>query len=232
MVKKRIWRPQMTQQEVRRGWVFFALYFLIFPMLMGELQRIFDEMWGFYLSDAGYGVLYHVISVVMVLVLFRRFLRRGVDLLLDWLPENLFALAVGLVGAGALHLLVNALPYPVENPLLASWAEQYRAAPGATALIVVLLMPLVEEVLFRGLLFGGLRRYGRLIAYGVAVVLYALYNVYQFVIVTGDIRYLLTALQFLPMALSLAWCYDRGGSIWSSVVLHMLLNGITLWTLA
>lgn len=231
MAKSRIWRPQMTRQEFCRGWVFFALYFLIFPVLMGTLQWVFDEKWGFYLSDAGYGVLYYVFSVAMVLLVFWSFLRHGVDLLLDWLPENLFALITGFAVAGVLHLLVDFLPYPVENPLLVSWVEQYQAAPAATTLIVVALMPFVEEVLFRGLLFGGLRRYGRPAAYGMTVVLYALYNVYQFVLITGDTRYLLTALQFLPMSLALTWCYDNGGSIWSPVVLHMLLNGITLWTL-
>ena len=29
--QRRPWRPQMTKAEMGRGWVFFALYVLVFP---------------------------------------------------------------------------------------------------------------------------------------------------------------------------------------------------------
>ena len=29
--QRRPWRPQLTQAEMGRGWVFFALYVLLFP---------------------------------------------------------------------------------------------------------------------------------------------------------------------------------------------------------
>ena len=44
--------------------------------------------------------------VALVFLVFWTFLQHGFHLLLDWLPENLFAFVTGLVGAGALHFLV------------------------------------------------------------------------------------------------------------------------------
>ena len=42
------------------------------------------------------------------------------------------------------------------------------------------------------------------------------------------LRYLLLAVQYLPAGILLAWCYERGGSLWSAVLLHMAINGLTL----
>ena len=40
--QRRAWRPQMTKAEMGRGWVFFALYVLVFPWVMGWVQRAFQ----------------------------------------------------------------------------------------------------------------------------------------------------------------------------------------------
>ena len=62
------------------------------------------------------------------------------------------------------------------------------------------------------------------------MILYSFYCAVQFVYAFGtlDLRYLRLMIQYAPMALALAWCYDRGGSIWSAVALHMAINGFTL----
>ena len=43
-----------------------------------------------------------------------------------------------------------------------------------------------------------------------------------------DLRYLLLAGRYLPMALALSWCYDAGSSVWTAVLLHMAVNGLAL----
>ena len=122
--------------------------------------------------------------------LFWGFLRHSFDILLDWLPENLFAFAAGLVGAGALHFLAMRLPYPVENPNALLYPEQFAAAPQATVLILVVLMPLIEEVLFRGLVFGGIRPRSRFAAYAASCLLFALLHVWQYAVGSHDLSYL------------------------------------------
>lgn len=227
--KHRIWRPQLTRGELYRGWIFFTLYFLVFPFLMAGVQWVLDEKWGLYYSDALSNVLYYSFSAVLVLLVFWSFLKHGFFLLLDWLPENLFAFITGLAGWFFLRLFVNCISLPVENPAYTDYAQQYLISPGATVAILVLLTPLVEETLFRGLLFGGLRRHNRLLAYLLSVLLFALYSVWQFAFVTGDWRCLLLAVQYLPAGLALTWCYDNGGSIWSGIFLHMTVSAITLY---
>ena len=219
---------QLTPREQKEGFVFLGLYVLVFPVLKPVVEDFFDRNFGLYLSEALSAALYHAIMVLVTVVLFRPYLEQAFRVLLDRLPENLFALVTGLVGAGVLHLLVILLPYPVENPNTFSWAVQFASSPAATAVIVVLLMPFAEEVLFRGLLYDCLYRYGRPLAWTVSVLAFLLYSVWTFAVVYGDARYLLLAVQYLPMSLALTWCYERGGSIWSAFVLHALINGWAL----
>ena len=106
--KRRPWRPQLTRAEMGRGWVFFALYLTVFPLSMGWVQRAFHGE----LPVAEANVVYYLLAATLVFLVFWTFLRHGFDLLLDWLPENLFAFGTGLVGAGVLHLLVMLIPLP------------------------------------------------------------------------------------------------------------------------
>ena len=228
---RRQWRPQMTHGEFVRGWIFFGLYFLVFPFMMAGVRWLADNHWEQVVSDAAFGVLYHLFSAVLVFFVFWSFLQNGLDILMDYLPENLFAFGTGLVGAVALTIPALALPYPVENPVAVDWPLQFAQSPMGTIAIVVLLMPIVEEVLFRGLLFGSLRRYSRPLAWVGTALAYPLYCVWTYAFSCGDLRYLLLGMEYLPMGLGLTWAYDRGGSIWSPIALHMVLNGILLFTL-
>lgn len=222
------WRTTLTRPEQRRGWVFFALYFLVFPFLMSWVQQAAGGEW----PAAEANTIYYLLLVALAFLLLWDFLKRNFALLLDWLPENLFAFVTGLAGAGVLHLLVMRLPYPVDDPNVFHYQMEYLLSPRATVVILVLLMPMIEEVLFRGLLFGSIRAYSRVLAYLLSVMLFCLSSVWQFVFSFGvvDPRYLLRMAQYLPMALALTWCYDAGGSIWSSVALHAILNAFRLFS--
>ena len=220
------WRPQMTDSERRRGWVFFALYLLVFPYLNAWAQRLLMGEGEAPVAEAN--VVYYVLLFALALLVFWTFLRHGFSLLVDWLPENAFAFVTGLAGAGLLHFLVTLIPYPVQNPSEMQYLQEFAISPVATAVLLVVLIPLIEETLFRGLVFGSLRQYSRPLAYVVSVLVYALACVWRYALEIGDPAYLLLFIQYLPMSLALAWCYDNGGSIWGSVGLHTAINAFVL----
>ena len=228
MAQKR-WRPQLTREEQNRGYVFFVLFFLVFPVLKMGVEWFFDHFFGLYLSEAVSAAVYYYIMAVLTMVVFWSFLKNAGRILMDFLPENLFALITGFAGGQLLSLLFRLFPWPLEDPNPISWAEQYAYSPAATVLIVVILVPIVEEVLFRGLLFGSLRKRSRTMAWIASAVLFAVYSVWTFAVAYGDARYLILALQYLPMSLALTWCYDRGGSVWSAALLHAIFHAIVLF---
>ena len=226
---QRRWRPQLTREEQKRGYVFFALFFLVFPVLKMGVEWFFDHFFQLYLSEAVSAAVYYYIMAVVTIVMFWSFLKNAGSILMRFLPDNLLAVITGFVGGQLLSLLFGLFPWPVEDPNPVVWAEQYAYSPAATILIVVILVPIVEEVLFRGLLFGSLRKRSRTAAWISSVVLFMVYSVWTFAVAYGDARYLILALRYLPMSLALTWCYDRGGSVWSAALLHAIFHAIVLF---
>ena len=123
-----------------------------------------------------------------------------------------------------MHRLNDAIADPTIS-------AQIEDAPHMTLLIVIFLAPFVEEVLFRGLVFGNLRRKSAAVGYLVSCLLFALLHVWQFAVVNRDITYFLLMLQYLVPGLVLAWVYDRTGTLWTSIGLHAAANALSAWTL-
>ncbi len=149
--------------------------------------------------------------------------------LLSWLPENLFSVSVGLLMAGGLHAVLTLVPFPVADPISLQYAQEFRAAPAPILVLVLLLIPVVEETVYRGFLYGNLRTYSRPVAFVFSVVFYAVGLVWRYALDFSDPRYLLLSILYIPMSIALTWCYDRGGSLWACVVLHGGLNGLILY---
>ena len=174
-------------------------------------------------------VVYYGFLFAMGLLVFWSFLKKDFLSLLDWLPENLLAVGVGLLLAGGLQAVLSLLPFPVADPIALQYAQEYRLAPAPTLALILLLIPVVEETLFRGLLFGQFRGYSRPLAYVITSVFYALAAVWRYALERGDARYLLLSVVYLPLSIACTWCYDNGGSVWATAFLHAGLNGIILF---
>ena len=140
-------------------------------------------------------------------------------------------LLAGLVALYGLNELVYRLTRLVvdnrTNLNDVSISAQIDDAPRVTMLIVIFLAPFVEEVLFRGLVFGNLRRKSAAVGYLVSCLLFALLHVWQFAVVNRDITYFLLMLQYLVPGLVLAWVYDRTGTLWTSIGLHAAANALS-----
>lgn len=222
----RTWKTEMTKPETQRGIVFFLLFLFLFPRLNAWVQRMVMGEGEVLIAEAN--VIYYAILFLMVAFVFWGFLKKDFVGLLDWLPENLFGIVVGLLLAGGLRVLLSQLPFPVADPIFAQYVEQFLAAPVPTLALVLLLIPLVEEVLFRGLVYGHLRNYSRPLALVACTLFYALACVWRYALETGDTRYLLLTFLYLPTAAALNWCYENGGSVWGTTVLHGAINGLIL----
>ncbi len=95
---------------------------------------------------------------------------------------------------------------------------QELASPWPLVFTAVVIAPVSEEIFFRGFVFGGLRpRYGWLRAAVISSALFAMAH--------GQ-------LTFFPAAFLLgflfAYLYQRSGSVWPGLILHMVVNGLAL----
>jgi membrane protease YdiL (CAAX protease family) len=87
----------------------------------------------------------------------------------------------------------------------------------------------VEEVLFRGYIFGNIREHSRAVAYIASCLLFAFLHVWQFAFVSHSLSYFLLMLQYLVPGLVLAWSYEHSGTLWGSVLLHAAVNALAVF---
>ena len=209
-----------------------GLYLPVHIFLLPAFLQIYAVLTDYAVTELAINIAYYGIGMAYILLLLRRFLRTGFDALLDSPGRCVssvllgYLLAMALSYAAALCLL--ALSGGVgENPNTEAITQLAGGNFNAMMGIAVFLGPVVEETLFRGVLFGVLREKNRLLAYGVTILVFAFYHLWQFVLAYGDPRLFLYALQYIPQGIALCWCYERSGSIWTPIFLHMLINGLS-----
>ena len=232
---KRKTAAYMSPGEQIAGTAFFVIYLVVLPFVTAPLFRLIGFLLEVEIGAAMQNILYYYLLFAVTVVIFHGFLGRTSRDLLDNLGGACKTLAAGIVALYGLNELV----YRLTNLLLRNQTNlndttisaQIADAPHMTLLIVVFLAPFVEEVLFRGLIFGNLRAKSALAAYLVSCLLFALLHVWQFAVVNQDITYFLLMVQYLVPGLVLAWVYDRSGTLWASVGLHAAANALSVWPL-
>ncbi len=94
--------------------------------------------------------------------------------------------------------------------------------PVLAAVLIVALAPLSEEIFFRGFMFGGLRR--RFPLWAAAAISGAVFGLLHY---TGPDSIGVVP-QLAVLGILLAWLYERTGSLWPPIILHVLNNAIAL----
>ena len=225
----------MTYGEQIAGVVFFVIYLLVLPFVTTPLFDLAERLLAVSISSAMRNMLYYYILFAVTVVIFHGFLARTSRHLVDNLGLACKSLAVGLVGLYGLNELVYRLTNLVftnhTNLNDTTISAQVNDAPHMTLLIVIFLAPFVEEVLFRGLVFGNLKGKSRILAYVVSCLLFALLHVWQFAVVNHDITYFLLMVQYLVPGFVLAWAYEHSGTLWASIALHAAANALSVWAM-
>ncbi|MBR3641090.1 MAG: CPBP family intramembrane metalloprotease [Oscillibacter sp.] len=232
---KRATVSEMTTGEKRAGLIFFALYLLVLPLLSPKLFAFVGRLLDTQIPLMVQNAIYYYAVFAVTLVIFHRYVGKTSAVFAERLGPSCRTALLGLVALYGLNELV----YRVTRVLAdnrtnlndSAISAHLRDAPRVTLLIVVILAPFVEEVLFRGLVFGNLREKSRPVAYAVSCLLFALLHVWQFALVRQDAAYFWLMVQYLVPGLVLAWAYDRSGTLWTSVMLHAAANALSMWAM-
>lgn len=208
------------------GLIYLPIHLVVLPLL---LPAVFM---GLGISDlAQMNVFYYAFSVLVVLIVFLPYLRANFDPLVERFLHCLltFFMALGIyyIGNVAVNLIVLGFSSQSGNPNN-QLVTDLAVNNGAFRAAAIFMGPIVEEVLFRGALFGGVRRKSRVWAYVLSMLMFALCHVWQYVIMAADWTVLIYVLQYLPPAFALAWAYERSNSIWVPIGMHMLINAMSL----
>lgn len=222
----------MTATEQIAGVVFFVIYLMVLPFATAPIFRLAERLLATDLSPAMENMIYYYVLFAVTVVIFHAFLGRTTRYLFDRFPLVGKTLLAGMVA----HYGLNELVYRLVNLVISSRTNlndttisaQIDDAPRSTLLIVIFLAPFVEEVLFRGLVFGNLKNKSRLTAYAVSCLLFALLHVWQFAVHHQDVTYFLVMVQYLVPGVVLAWAYEHSGTLWTAIGVHAAVNALSV----
>ena len=223
----------MNHTERLAGTIFFVVYLLVMPLLAQRLFSLFELLLDTRISAELQNALYYYLLFAVTLIIFHRYIGHTTSRLLDNLDRAAVTLFLGLLifyGSNELlYRVFHVFFHSRANLNDVTIAAQVNAAPRTTALIVIFLAPFVEEVLFRGLVFGCLREKSAVVGYAVSALLFAFLHVWTFALSSWDASYLALMLQYLAPGLVFAWAYDRSGTLWTSILLHAIVNALALF---
>ena len=202
--------------------VWLPVHLFLLPRLIVLLFPAIDDGW------LNVGV-YAIGAVYMVATQFR-FLRRDFDPLCDRpgrvALEILIAYGAMLLFNMAVSGILLLLSDSLDNPNNAAVVDMAQTSSGPIAAMAVFLAPIVEELMFRAGIFGGLRKINRTLAYVTCVLLFAVYHVWGYALY--DPMAWIFAVQYIPVGFLLCRVYERTDSIWGSILFHMLINFLAL----
>lgn len=224
---------RMTRTEAFAALVYLPIHIWLLPLLV-------DRLLGGQYSAAELNFICYAAGVLYIMVCLWHFLRREFDSLCDNLLFIALEIAICYGMMLACNLILNGVmaaigslisggdgaDFIAGNPNNAAVVDMSAADMGMTSALAVFLAPILEEPIFRGGIFGVLRRRSRLLAYLVSSLLFSVYHVWSYALL--DPLAWLYLLQYLPVSFLLCRCYERSNSMWASIFLHMLINFISL----
>lgn len=206
-----------------------AVLVMVLVMLSGIVVLPLAESLGQF-GGVALVVVSAILTIVFTYAVVRRRYGAGTEKLL-WGHRRptgadvLVGLGAAVAGQLGVSLIVLTLTMGGRAPEVQEGLRQAASNPATLpfmALGAVLLIPVAEELVYRGMLFQALRgRYGRWPAIGISGFIFGLLHVQW-----GDLAgTLLLLAAFYPFGMWLAWVFDRRGSLVSSIVCHALYNG-------
>lgn len=219
--------PDHTKGEASFGWFWLMVHMFVLPLLFAVVMPETAAE-----SPLTINYVYYGVSMAVVFLVFMKMLRREFDHLLDrfWHCIRYFFAAYFLwyalsmvMAAGMTVLGIEATP-PNDQAVDALAQENF----GGVLAISVIAAPIVEEVLFRGVLFQSIRKRSRVWAYIASLAVFGLYHTWQFALLYQDPVYLMYSLQYIPITFALTWSYEKSGSLWTAIFVHATNNYLAM----
>ena len=217
-----------SRREILWGAVYMGAEYLLLPPILVLINDRLPTP----LSVGQLNCLLFLINFLAVLVIFRSFLKQT----LTRIPSGV--LGAALRGFGLYFLLTLGVSQGILwiDP---EFANVNDAAIGQMAgedfllitLCTVIPVPIAEELLFRGILFGGVYNRSRTAAYALSCSVFALIHIVAYIGAYPVKTLLLCLIQYLPAGIALGWAWSRSGSILSPILMHIAINAIGMLAL-
>lgn len=211
-----------SSRETTAGFAYLAFQLLLLPVILQEINRTLG------LTSAELNFLFFFINFIAILVIFHDYLARSASAMTAHPAYFCQAVILGAVAYFACMEVVRWLTglfcpgFANANDL--SIAAMGKSGRLLTILGTVILVPPVEECLYRGLIFRNLYGRNRAAAYIISILAFAAIHIMGYITVYSPLELCFAVLQYLPAGLCLAWAYTKADTIFAPIFIHAFVN--------
>ena len=221
----------MSKTEQILGFLYLLLEIFALPSVLIYLNALLPAP----LSAGWLNFLYFALNFIFTCALFHGFLKRN----FARLKKDFGVFVLITVGGFGVYYVINLFLGVVIRLIASDFANLndgsiiQMVGDNRIAMIIgaVLLAPVAEELLYRGLVFGSLKGKSLWAAYLVSTILFAVIHVMGYIDTYSLPHLLLAFVQYLPAGLVLAWTYHKSGNILSPIVIHIAVNTLAILSL-
>ena len=228
MIKNRASSPCPSARESIWGACYLLFQMLALPSFLYWANGQVDTP----LSDPELNFLFYIVNFVSILLIFHDFLARSLSQLLNHPIDGLQAAILGFV---AYYVCFHAMDWIVSLVLPGytnyndeSIADLSRGNYFLMFLGTVILVPPVEECLYRGLIFRNLYKKSHWAAYVISIAAFACLHILGYIGTYSPSGLIIAFLHYIPAGLWLSWSYIKGESIFVPILIHAAVNFITI----
>ena len=228
--KKRL-TLKLTPRQTLWGWIYLLCDLFVLPVLLSTLNGLLPRP----LSGAGLNFLFFCLNFLAILLIFHGFLAKSLETVgrrfWDFLQAVVLAFVAYWVCSTLLSYGITALFPWFHNVNDAGIAEMAGKHFWLMAIGTVLLVPPVEECLYRGLIFLPLQGRSRFLAYFLSTACFCLIHVMAYIGTYDPLTLTLCLIQYIPAGIWLAWAYEKSGTIFAPILMHAAINAISIYAL-
>lgn len=214
----------LTNDEKIAGWIYYAFQLL----LLGLILTLANMALNYPLTITQVNVLCFVINFVVTTVIFRKFLWKNLRIAIKDPGRTIGYMFCGFVlyyvASMVIGIIIALINPDFANANDTTIADMLQESFWPMFLSTVVLVPIVEETFYRGLIFGSIYRRNKFLGYLSSMLVFALIHVVGYIGTYDPSLLALSVLQYLPAGFFLAWVYVQTDSIISCTIMHMLIN--------
>ncbi len=215
-----------NSRETAWGFGYLAFQLLLLPVLLTYINAQVG------LSDAELNFVFYLINFIAMLLIFPDFLQSN---LRQAARHPVYLGQAVVLGLAAYYVSFHVMEFLLAH-MLPGYANYNDAAIAAMsrgnfflmAIGTVILVPPVEECLYRGLIFRNLYGKSPLSAYLLSILAFSCIHIIGYIGQYSAAELLAALLQYLPAGLWLAWSYTKADSIFAPILIHAAVNCMTI----
>lgn len=225
-------KPALSQSLSNQETVWGIVYVCFQMLLLSPLLVWGNRQMGSSLNSAELNFIYYLVNFLATILIYHQFLGRNLHQATHHPAYFCQAVILGFVAYQAASWALTALVRLVL-PSFTNYNDASLSNMAATNRFLifigtVILVPVAEECVFRGLIFRNLYGKSHWAAYCLSIGAFAAIHILGYIGQYAPVELLVAVLQYLPAGLCLAWTYAKADSIFAPMVVHGAINFLAL----